>query len=60
MLATLGVGEIGAIVLMYCETKTAFEGADMILEEVGVFVEIDGFEGEFAEAFSSVGVGGGM
>jgi hypothetical protein len=42
---------------MNCETQSAFEGADVVLEEVGVFVEIDGFEGEFAESFSSVGVG---
>ena len=32
----------------------------MILEEVRVFVEVDGFEGEFAETFSSVGIGGRM
>ena len=58
MLATLCVSEIGAIVLMHCEAETAFEGADMIFEEVGVFVEIDGFEGEFAKSFAAVGVGG--
>ena len=60
MLATLGVGEIGAIILVHRETETAFEGADVILEEVGVLVQVDGFEGEFAESFSSVGVGGGV
>lgn len=60
MLATLRVGEVGTIVLMYCEAEPAFEGADMVLEEVGVFVEIDGFEGEFAESFSAVGVGGAV
>lgn len=38
MFATLCVGEIGAIVLMYCETEPTFEGADVVLEEVGVFV----------------------
>ena len=43
---------------MYCETEPTFEGADVVLEEVGVFVQIDGFEGEFAETLSSVGVGG--
>lgn len=31
----------------------------MVLEEVWVFVEIDGFEGELAKALATVGVGGG-
>lgn len=35
MLAALGVGEVGAVVLVDGETETAFEGADMILEAVG-------------------------
>lgn len=54
------MSEIRAIILMYCEAEPTFEGADVILEEVGVFVEIDGFEGEFAEAFAAVGVGSGV
>lgn len=57
MLSSLCVREVGAIVLMNCETKAAFEGANMVLEEVGVFVEVDGFEGKFAKTFSSVRVG---
>ena len=32
----------------------------MVLEEVRVFVEIDGFEGELAETLSSIGVGSGV
>ena len=32
----------------------------MVFEEVGVFVEIDGFERQFAETFAAVGVGGRM
>lgn len=32
MLAPLGVGEVGAIVLVDGETETAFEGTDMVLE----------------------------
>lgn len=35
MLATLGVGEVGAVVLVDGETETAFEGADMVLEATG-------------------------
>lgn len=60
MLATLCVCEIGAIILMYCEAETALKGADVVLEEVGVFVKIDGFKGEFAKAFAAIGVGGGV
>ena len=60
MFAALCVSEIGAIVLVYCEAETALEGADVIFEEVGVFVEIDGFEGEFAESFAAVGVRSGV
>ena len=30
----------------------------MVFEEVRVFVEVDGFEGEFAQALAAVGVGG--
>ncbi len=58
MLAALGVCKVGAIVLVDGETETAFERANVVFEEVGVFVQIDGFEGEFAETFTSVGVGG--
>ena len=38
MLAALGVGEVGAVVLVDGEAEPAFEGADMVFEEVGVFV----------------------
>jgi hypothetical protein len=30
----------------------------VVLEEVRVFVEVDGFEGEFAQPLAAVGVGG--
>lgn len=58
MLATLRVSQVGAIVLVNCQAQAALEAADMIFEEVGVFVEVDGFECEFAEAFATVGVCG--
>jgi hypothetical protein len=48
MLATLSVGEVGSIILVNCETEPALEGADVVLEEVRVFVEVDSFEGEFS------------
>jgi len=41
------------------QTEATFERPDVVLEEVGIFVEIDCFEGEFAEAFAAVGIGGG-
>ena len=59
VLPPLGVGEVGAVVLMYGEAEPAFKLADVILEEVGVFGEIDGFEGKFAKALAAVGVGCG-
>ena len=46
MFATLGVREVGSIVLVYGEAKPAFEGADVVFEEVRVFVEVDSFEGK--------------
>ena len=49
--------EVRAIVLVDRKTQAALEGTDVVLEEVGVFVEVDGLEGEFPEALSSVGVG---
>ena len=58
MLAALRVGEVRAIILVDCQTQAALEAADVIFEEVGVFVEVDSFEGEFAEAFATVGVCG--
>lgn len=58
MLAALGMGEVGAIVLVDCQAETTLEGTDVVLEEVGVFVEVDGFEGELSKTFSSVCVGG--
>lgn len=38
MFAALGVGEVGTVVLMDCEAESAFEAADVVLEEVGVLV----------------------
>lgn len=57
MFAALGVREIGTVVLVYGETQATFEAADVVFEDVGVFVEVDRFEGEFAQAFAAVGVG---
>jgi hypothetical protein len=45
---------------MDCEAESTLEAADMVLEEVGVLVEVDGLEREFAQALSSVGVGCGL
>lgn len=38
MLASLGVREIGTVVLVYGQTQATFETADVVLEDVGVFV----------------------
>ena len=45
---------------MYCETEPTFERADVVLEEVRVFVEVNGFKGQFAETLSSVSISGGL
>ena len=42
---------------MDCETETAFEGADVVFEEIGIFVEVDCLKRKFSKAFPSVGVG---
>lgn len=38
MLSTLGVGEVGAIVLVDGETESAFEASDVVFEKVWVFI----------------------
>ena len=52
----MSVGEVGAIILVDSETESAFEGANMILKEVGVFVKVDCFESEFAETLTAIGI----
>lgn len=44
---------------MHGQAEAAFEGANVVLEEVGVLFEVDGLKGKLAEALTSVGVGGG-
>ena len=41
VLFALRVGQVGAVILMHCQAETALEAADVIFEEVGVFVEVD-------------------
>lgn len=60
MFATLGMRKVGAIVLVNCETESTLEAADVVLEDIGVLVEVDGFEREFAKTLTAVGVGGGL
>lgn len=47
MFLVLGVSEIGVVILVDCKVEVIFEGVNVVVEEVRVFVEIDGFEGEF-------------
>lgn len=60
MFPALCMSEIGAIVLMDCEAETAFEGSDMIFEEIRVLVEIDCFKCELSKTFASIGICGRM
>jgi hypothetical protein len=39
-----------------CQAEAAFEAADVVFEEVGVFVEVDCLQGELAQALAPVGV----
>jgi hypothetical protein len=41
VLFALRVGQVGTVILVDCETETALEAADVVLEEVRVFVEVD-------------------
>lgn len=58
MLATLCVCKVGAIVLVDCQTETALEAADVVLENVGIFVEIYRLERKLAETFAAVCIRG--
>lgn len=60
MFAALGVGKVGAVVLVNSQAQAAFEATDVVFEEVRVFVEVDVFERQFAESFAPVGIGGGV
>lgn len=60
MLPTLSVCQIGAIILVYSKTQATFERTNMILEEVRVFVEINGFQRQLPQTFSSIGIGSGL
>lgn len=60
VLAALCMGEVGAIVLVDCQAEATLEAADVVLEEVGVFIKVDCFQGELAQALASVGVGCGL
>lgn len=45
---------------MDSKAQATFERADMILKEVGVFVQIDGLECELPQSLTSVGIGTGI
>ena len=38
------------------KTESTFERADMVFEEIRIFIQVDGFERKFSESFSSVGI----
>lgn len=57
MLFSLGVSEIAALIGVQSQTKSAFVCADVISHEVGIFGDIDGFEGQFAKSLSPFDVG---
>lgn len=60
VLFALGMGQVGAVILVDGETETTLEAADMVLEEVRVLVEIDGLERKLAQPLATVSVGCGV
>lgn len=60
MLPALGVGEVGAVILVHGEAEATLEGTDVVFEEVRIFLEVDGFERELAKSFTAVGVRAGI
>ena len=56
MFPTLCMRKVRAVILVDSETKPAFERADMVLEEIGILVEVNGFKSELPQPFSSVGI----
>jgi len=58
MFPTLGVSQIGPVILMNGQTQSTFEAANMVFEKVRVFIEIDSLKGKFAESLSSICVRG--
>jgi len=39
------------------QAQTAFERADVVFEEIGIFVQIDGLEREFPQSLTSIRIG---
>ena len=60
VLAALRVRQVRAIVLVHRQAQPTLETADVVLEEVGVFVQVDGFQSELAQSFASVCVRGAL
>ena len=56
VLAALRVGEVGAVILVDGQTEAALEAADVVLEKVGVFFEVDCFQRELPQTLAAVGV----
>lgn len=59
MLFALSMGEVGAVILVDCETETALETSDMIFEEVRILIQVNVFEGKLAQTLATVSVGCG-
>lgn len=51
------MGKVGTVILVDGETEPALKRANVILEEIRIFLKIDRFKSQFTEALSSIGVG---
>ena len=52
----LSMREIRAIVLVDGKTKPAFERADMIFEEIRIFIKVNGFERKLSQSLPPIGI----
>jgi hypothetical protein len=54
MLSSLSVREVRAIILVNGQAQPALERADVVFEEVGIFIEIDGLKSQLSQPFASI------
>ena len=51
---SLGMREVGAVILVDSQAEAALEASDVVFEDVRIFLEIDGFKRKLAETFAPV------
>lgn len=62
MLLPLGVRKVAPLIVVQCQAQLALVGAQVVLHEVRVLVDVDGFQGQLPQALPAIPValrGGG-